>query len=50
MKKRDLWIGLGMIAAGILCLLAALSWATPLGGLFFGLLRGVHRTWHRAGL
>lgn len=37
MKKRDLWIGVGMIAAGILCLLTALSWATPLGGLFFGL-------------
>lgn len=37
MKKRDLWIGLGMIAAGILCLMAALSWATLLGGLFFGL-------------
>lgn len=37
MKKRDLWTGIGMIAAGLLCLLAALSWATPLGGLFCGL-------------
>lgn len=37
MKKRDLWIGVGMIAAGIACLLTALSWAAPLGGLFFGL-------------
>lgn len=37
MKKRDLWIGVGMIAGGVLCLLGALSWATPLGGLLFGL-------------
>lgn len=36
MKKRDLWTGVGMIAAGVLCLLAALSWGTPLGGLLFG--------------
>lgn len=37
MKKRDLWTGVGMIAVGVLCLLIALSWATPLGGLFCGL-------------
>lgn len=37
MKKGDLWTGVGMIAAGILCLLAALLWETPLGGLLCGL-------------
>lgn len=36
MKKRDLWTGVGMIFAGVLCLLAALTWAAPLGGLFCG--------------
>ncbi len=37
MKKRDLWTGVGMIAAGIVFLLAALLSETPLDGLFWGL-------------
>lgn len=36
MKKRDLWTGVGMIAAGVLCLLASLLWETPLNGLLCG--------------
>ncbi len=36
MKKRDLWSGVGMIAAGIIFLLAALLLETPLDGLFWG--------------
>lgn len=37
MKKRDLWTGLGMIALGVLFLLAALLWETPLESIFYGL-------------
>ena len=36
MKKRELWFGLGMIAGGILFLLAALLLETPLDSLFCG--------------
>ena len=36
MKKRELWLGLGMIAGGILFLLAALLLETPLDSLFCG--------------
>ena len=36
MKKRDLWTGVGMTAAGILFLLAALLWDTPLDSLLCG--------------
>ena len=36
MKKRELWFGLGMIAGGILFLLAALLLDTPLDSLFCG--------------
>jgi len=36
MKKRDLWAGVGLTAAGILCLLAALLWDTPLDSLLCG--------------
>lgn len=36
MKMRDLWTGVGMILAGILFLLAALLWETPLDGLLCG--------------
>lgn len=37
MKKRDLWTGVGMTAAGVLFLLAALLWETPLESLLYGL-------------
>ena len=37
MKKRDLWTGVGMTAAGILFLLAALLWETPLESILYGL-------------
>lgn len=37
MKKSYLWAGLGMIAAGILFLLAALLWETPLESILYGL-------------
>lgn len=37
MKKRDLWTGVGMTVAGILFLLAALLWKTPLESLLYGL-------------
>ncbi|MDE7245353.1 MAG: hypothetical protein K2O18_15460 [Oscillospiraceae bacterium] len=37
MKTRDLWTGVGFVAAGILFLLAALLLNTPLGSLFCGL-------------
>lgn len=36
MKKSNLWTGIGMVAAGVLFLLAALLWDTPLGSLFCG--------------
>ena len=36
MKKKELWFGLGMIAGGILFLLAALLLETPLDSLFCG--------------
>ena len=36
MKKSYLWSGLGMIAGGILFLLAALLLETPLDSLFCG--------------
>ena len=36
MRKRDFWIGAGMTAAGILYLLAALLWETPMGSLLCG--------------
>lgn len=36
MKKSHLWTGAGMVAAGILFLLAALLLDTPLGSLFAG--------------
>ena len=36
MKKRDLWTGVGMTAAGVLCLLAALLWETPMRSLLCG--------------
>lgn len=35
--KQYLWNGLGMTALGILFLLAALLWDTPLESLFFGM-------------
>lgn len=37
MKKSDLWTGVGMTAAGILFLLAALLWKTPLESILYGL-------------
>nr|WP_325213083.1 hypothetical protein [uncultured Oscillibacter sp.] len=37
MKKSYLWSGLGMTAVGILFLLAALLWDTPLESLLFGM-------------
>lgn len=37
MKKSDLWTGLGMIALGVLFLLAALLWETPLESILYGL-------------
>lgn len=37
MKKSDLWTGLGMIALGVLFLLAALLWETPLESIFYGM-------------
>lgn len=37
MKKSDLWTGVGMTAAGILFLLAALLWETPLESILYGL-------------
>lgn len=37
MKTRDLWTGVGFVVVGILFLLAALLWETPLGSLFCGL-------------
>lgn len=36
MKKKELWFGLGMIAGGILFLLAALLLETPMDSLFCG--------------
>lgn len=36
MKKSNLWTGVGMIAAGIVFLLSALLWDTPLDSLFCG--------------
>lgn len=36
MKKSYLWSGLGMIAAGLGFLAAAIFWDTPLGSLFCG--------------
>lgn len=37
MKKSNLWSGLSMTALGILFLLAALLWDTPLESLLFGM-------------
>ena len=37
MKKSTLWTGLVMTALGILFLLAALLWETPLESLLFGM-------------
>lgn len=37
MKKSDLWTGLGMIALGVLFLLAALLWETPLESILYGM-------------
>lgn len=37
MKKSDLWTGVGMTAVGVLFLLAALLWKTPLEGILYGL-------------
>ena len=48
MKKSYLWSGLGMIAGGILFLLAALLLETPLDSLFCGFLR--RQTLRRFGL
>nr|WP_325257824.1 hypothetical protein [uncultured Oscillibacter sp.] len=36
MKKSHLWTGLGMTAAGLACLAAALLWDTPLDSLLCG--------------
>ena len=37
MKKSDLWTGVGMTAVGVLFLLAALLWETPLESILYGL-------------
>ncbi len=36
MKKRNLWWALGLMAAGLVCFVAALLWETQLSSLFCG--------------